>query len=383
MHCTLDPLALAGEDSCSTKDKFRCFHAAAAAVCLGRNRDAASRTAFRSIIPKQFFSSILILTSGSLILSSTHRGGADGRCPRPQRRPDCQLQSEGCNFSFTERQMSPRDVFLQEFSHPQGPNFLGVNVLLVTRDAIFWDVSRDFLRFRQRVDPLVVIELLRCRIFHLLQEHQLRIEQEAALFRQVSRGPLQARPLASSCEGGNGVQVFLPFSSMTRSTHWRQFDVRQGGNTCFARLGTLRTGGMNSNARARPVPAAVCRALRGAAHQSPHGFAEGSSGCQGTCSFPAMFIRLWLHDLTNQIADLSRLPQLEPLFQLGVPCRHLQGSQPGASDSSCGKAGPKKGDCLWLLQDFLPKPWRIERPPRECHRRGPAKLGEQLLVLFC
>ena len=30
------------------------------------------------------------------------------------------------------------------------PNFLRVNVLLVIRDAIVWDVSRDFLRFRQR-----------------------------------------------------------------------------------------------------------------------------------------------------------------------------------------------------------------------------------------
>ena len=39
--------------SCSMCDRFRCFHAAAA-VCLGRNRDAASRTACHSIIPQQF-----------------------------------------------------------------------------------------------------------------------------------------------------------------------------------------------------------------------------------------------------------------------------------------------------------------------------------------
>ena len=51
--------------SCSTWDRFRCFQAAAA-VRLVRNRDAALRTASHSIIPKQFFSSTLILASGPL-----------------------------------------------------------------------------------------------------------------------------------------------------------------------------------------------------------------------------------------------------------------------------------------------------------------------------
>ena len=54
---------IGGSPSCSTEDKFRCFHAV---VCLGRNRDAASRTAFHSIIPKQFFSSTLILANSPL-----------------------------------------------------------------------------------------------------------------------------------------------------------------------------------------------------------------------------------------------------------------------------------------------------------------------------
>ena len=72
------------------------------------------------------------------------------------------------------------------------------------------------------------------------RKNQLRVEQEAALFQQVSRGPLdrdmstpleQAPPLASSCEGDNGIQVFVPFTSRTRSTHWRQLDV---GDACFA-----------------------------------------------------------------------------------------------------------------------------------------------------
>ena len=83
------------------------------------------------------------------------------------------------------------------------------------------------------------------------------------------------------------------------------FDVEQRSDTCFAstllphraprpfvspsspggsrRLGALRTGGMSSNA------------LRGATDQSLHGFADGSSGCQGTGSLPALFVCLWLH----------------------------------------------------------------------------------------
>ena len=107
------------------------------------------------------------------------------------------------------------------------------------------------------------------------------------------------------------------------ATHGRQFDVRERSDTCCGsallphrapshfvpstapgnsrRLGALRTGGMSSNARTprnqgcSPVFAAVCRALHGAAHQSLHGFADGSSGCQGTRSFPSLLVCLWLY----------------------------------------------------------------------------------------
>ena len=36
-------------------------------------------------------------------------------------------------------QLSPRDVFPRELSHLNGPNFLGVDVLLNMRDHVFWD----------------------------------------------------------------------------------------------------------------------------------------------------------------------------------------------------------------------------------------------------
>ena len=86
---------------------------------------------------------------------------------------------QGCNFSLAECQESPRDVFPQELSHLDGQNFLGVNVQLVIRDAFLWDASSGFLRFRQRTGPFVVVELLRGRVLLLLQERQLRVEQES------------------------------------------------------------------------------------------------------------------------------------------------------------------------------------------------------------
>ena len=82
---------------------------------------------------------------------------------------------EGGDLSFTEGQESPRHVFPQDLSLLSGPNFLGVVVLQVIRDAIFWDVRRDFLRLLQRADPLVIVELLRRQVIPFLLEHQLCI----------------------------------------------------------------------------------------------------------------------------------------------------------------------------------------------------------------
>ena len=134
-----------------------------------------------------------------------------------------------CNLSLAEGQESPRDAFPQELSQLNGPNFLGVGLLLVIRDAFFWDVGSDFLRF-----PLVVVvKLLRgLAFFFFLQEHQLRVEQEAALFWQVSCCPLgrenvenriKAPPLASSCEGDDGVQVFTSTISYSASEKKAEF----------------------------------------------------------------------------------------------------------------------------------------------------------------
>ena len=50
------------------------------------------------------------------------------------------------------------------------------------QDAVFWEVRCDFLRFRQRTDPLIIIELFRGWVLLFLQEHELRVEEESAFF---------------------------------------------------------------------------------------------------------------------------------------------------------------------------------------------------------
>ena len=46
-----------------------------------------------------------------------------------------------------------------------------------------------------------VVELLRGGVFFLHEKHQLRVEQEAALFWQVSRGPLDRENVKAPEQG--------------------------------------------------------------------------------------------------------------------------------------------------------------------------------------
>ena len=67
-----------------------------------------------------------------------------------------------------------------------------------------------------------------------LQEHELRVEEESAFFRQIACRPLDGEsvksskhtpPLPSSCEGDDCFQM-LSCACGARSTHGCQFDVR-------------------------------------------------------------------------------------------------------------------------------------------------------------
>ena len=159
---------------------------------------------------------------------------------------------------------------------------------------------------------------------------------------------------------------------------------------------------MSSNARAPwtegcgPVPAAVRCTLRSPADQSLHGFTDGASGCQGTGSLPALFVCLWLRlsrcsagrprilltqDLANQSIDLSRFPQLKPLFQLGVSVDTFRVFSEEQAASVAAEQGPGLATAHGSFETFCPsRGVSRDHTSRKCHRRGPAALGEQLLV---
>ena len=101
---------------------------------------------------------------------------------------------------------------------------MGVNVLLVVRDAVFWDVGRDFLRIRQRAHPLVVVGLLRGRVFFYLQEHVLSRKRHSA-----GKSPV-ARLIVRMSRPPNKRLLWPAPAKETPSTHGRQFDVRDRRN---------------------------------------------------------------------------------------------------------------------------------------------------------
>ena len=62
-----------------------------------------------------------------------------------------------------------------------GRTFFRLDNLLVVHDTVFRGVDGDFLRFCQRTDPLVVIELFRGRVILFVQKRELRVEEESLL----------------------------------------------------------------------------------------------------------------------------------------------------------------------------------------------------------
>ena len=156
---------------------------------------------------------------------------------------------------------------------------------------------------------------------------------------------------------------------------------------------------MSSNARV-PWDESCTRALRGAlpgaAHQSLHGFADGSSGCQGTNSLPALLVCLWLHtsccsagrpralltqDFGDHIADLPRFPEVKSLFQLGVLVDTFRDFSKEQATTVAAEQSPGLLTAHGSFETFCPSRTAPRDPaPGECHRRGPAKIGEQLFV---
>ena len=82
--------------------------------------------------------------------------------------PICRIEVVKASISPSLSAKSRRETYFRKDSHIyKGRTFWGVDLLLVIQDAVFWDVGGDFLRFCQRTDPLVVIELLQGRVLFL------------------------------------------------------------------------------------------------------------------------------------------------------------------------------------------------------------------------
>ena len=88
---------------------------------------------------------------------------------------------EGSSVSFTERQESSGNIFSQKLQHSDGSDLSRVSFTLVVGEAIFWDICGDLLRVCERSKPRLV-KYVGSGIFFLLQEYELRIEEESAFF---------------------------------------------------------------------------------------------------------------------------------------------------------------------------------------------------------
>ena len=79
------------------------------------------------------------------------------------------------SLSLSERSR-PETYFRKNSPICMGRTFFWVDIVLVTHDSVFRDVGGDFMRFRQRSDPLIIIELLRGWVFFFVQEHELLVD---------------------------------------------------------------------------------------------------------------------------------------------------------------------------------------------------------------
>ena len=82
----------------------------------------------------------------------------------------------------------------------------------------------------------------------------------------------------------------------------------------------------------------------------------------------------------NLSIDLSRFPQLKPLFQLSVPINTTWDLSQELAASVAAEQSPGLVTARGSFETLCPsRGVSRNHTSRECHRRGPAKLGEQLL----
>ena len=185
----------------------------------------------------------------------------------------------------------------------------GVHFTLVVRDALFWDICGELLRFCERSNKLVVNVFVVG--FSFLLEHELRIQKESTFFWNISCTPLLFCPapakamMASRGSGrspvgfgalvgatlacGSEASAVLLRSLFLQST--AGCSVSASAPSCLSRLISLRVRGMCILARdlkkqsCGPVLPTFCWLRSCSTNESFRGFAGRSSGRQGTLFF--------------------------------------------------------------------------------------------------
>ena len=169
-------------------------------MCLGRNRDAASRTACHSIIPNQFVSSTLILASGPLsepvihfIVEELMKDGQGLSAAWGTHSDLPHRCRQGCNFSSLSAKSRRETYFRKNSSHLNGPNFFWESISCCSYVTVSSGTSAvtSCASVSERIHSSSW-NWFEVGSFVFLQKHQLCVEQEAALFRQVSCRPLDS-----------------------------------------------------------------------------------------------------------------------------------------------------------------------------------------------
>ena len=144
------------------------------------------------------------------------------------------------NFPIAQRKEPCVDVLSKDFYHQDGTHLLGGPLLLWL--LRFIPPHTGFISGTSACEssPPASERIHSSSSLKTVVEHQLRVEQEAAMFGEVARGPPQSKniqhsehapPLPSAGDGDDGIEVFMPFAWWPWSSHGRQLDVWQRRET--------------------------------------------------------------------------------------------------------------------------------------------------------
>ena len=217
-------------------------------------------------------------------------------------------------FTFTEREEPPRDVFPQEFGHLDGPDWSymtlssGTSAVISCASVIERIHSSSSNCFK--VGSYSFFKNMTCL---LRRNRHFSGKSPVAHFIVSMSSPRNRRLLCPapakdtmaskwSCRspvrpGGAARYLFpcglaLSWHLALPCTFHHPKQPALPRHTLHCEMSSVARAPWNQGCS--PVLSTICGTLRCSTHESFHGFADGSSGCQGASSFATLFVRLWL-----------------------------------------------------------------------------------------